>query len=102
MGRRPRAERMGRRDGVRIRGKPRRERINAGVNTVGGHAGGHCYELGRHRAEQSQVVVAEGLPGAGFEPTRLFSQGILRADVKGNEISNLLISLPFTFSERYG
>jgi len=88
---------MGRRDDVRIQGKPRRERINAGVNTVGGHAGGHCYELGRHRAEQSQVVVAEGLPEAGFEPTRLFSQGILRQSVRGNEISKLLISLPCSF-----
>jgi hypothetical protein len=42
------------------------------------------------------------MPGAGLEPARLFSQGILRHEVKGNEISKLLISLPFTFSERYG
>jgi hypothetical protein len=42
------------------------------------------------------------VPGAGFEPTRPCGQGILRHEVKGNEISNLLISLPFTFSERYG
>ncbi len=59
----PRAAAPARRDrrprpgahGAGVAGKPHHERVNAGVNKVRGHPGGHrgFYALGRHQAEQS-------------------------------------------------